>query len=60
MTDLIQHLVEQRGIGTDFIDAWGKPAQISKHNQEKLLETMGYPIGDEEALLAQLENEAII
>jgi 4-alpha-glucanotransferase len=60
MTDLIQHLVEQRGIGTHFIDAWGKPAVIAKRNQEKLLKTMGYPIDDEQALVSFIENEAII
>ncbi|WP_371195213.1 4-alpha-glucanotransferase [Glaciecola sp. SC05] len=60
MTDLIEHLVEQRGIGTEFIDAWGKPAVIARQTQIKLLETLGYPVDNEEALLTQLENEAII
>lgn len=59
MTNLIQQLVKQRGIGADFIDAWGKPTLIAERNQEKLLRTMGYHIDDEEALLSQLEHDAM-
>lgn len=59
MTDFIQHLVEQRGIGTEFIDAWGKPTVIARRNQEKLLQTMGYPVDDQIVLVSQLESEAI-
>ena len=37
MTQLIDYLIEQRGIGSDYIDAWGKPTTIEPHNQHKLL-----------------------
>ncbi|MFC4699655.1 4-alpha-glucanotransferase [Glaciecola siphonariae] len=60
MSDLLTHLVEQRGIGTEFIDAWGKPAAISRENQEKLLKTMGYPVDDEASLISFIENEAAL
>lgn len=60
MTELIQHLLEQRGIGTDYTDAWGKPAKITLSNQKKLLNTLGYLVENEEALLSQLENEAVL
>nr|WP_136249675.1 4-alpha-glucanotransferase [Ningiella ruwaisensis] len=56
---ILEHLVAQNGIGTEFIDAWGNPATIDKSNQQKLLQTMGYPLDDERALEAKLEEEAI-
>ncbi|WP_395345409.1 4-alpha-glucanotransferase [Ningiella sp. W23] len=58
-SDTLNALIAHRGIGTDFIDAWGNPAKISQRNQEKLLKTLGYPIDDELALSVQLDEEAI-
>ena len=58
MTQLIDYLIEQRGIGSDFIDAWGKPATIAPQNQQKLLAAMGYQLNDESMLTAQIEAEA--
>lgn len=60
MTQLVEYLIEQKGIGSNFVDAWGKPATIAQENQEKLLQAMGYAIEDEEALTAQLETEASV
>lgn len=59
MTELVDYLIEQRGIGSDFIDAWGKPASVKRENQEKLLKAMGYQINDEAILTEQLEAEAV-
>jgi 4-alpha-glucanotransferase len=59
MTQAIDYLIEQRGIGSDFIDAWGKPAKIEKHNQQKLLQAMGYSLDNEALLIEQIEDEAI-
>lgn len=59
MTQLVDYLIEQKGISSDFIDAWGKPAKIKPENQHKLLEAMGYSMQDDVALAAQLEAEAV-
>jgi 4-alpha-glucanotransferase len=59
MTQLVDYLIEQRGIGSDFIDAWGKPATVKRENQQKLLQAMGYQLEDEATLSAQVESEAI-
>jgi 4-alpha-glucanotransferase len=59
MTQLVNYLIEQKGISSDFVDAWGKPAKIKLENQQKLLGAMGYSVDNEEALAAQLEAEAV-
>ncbi|MDT0594035.1 4-alpha-glucanotransferase [Glaciecola petra] len=59
MTQLVDYLIEQKGISSDFIDAWGKPAKIKPENQYKLLEAMGYSMQDEQMLAEQLESEAV-
>lgn len=59
MTQLIDYLIEQRGIGSDFIDAWGQSATIAPHNQKKLLSAMGYQIDNETTLAEQVEMEAV-
>jgi 4-alpha-glucanotransferase len=58
MTQLVDYLIEQRGIGSNFIDAWGKPTSIKRESQEKLLKAMGYQLADESMLTSQLEAEA--
>lgn len=58
MTQLVDYLIEQRGIGSNFVDAWGKPATIKRENQEKLLQAMGYQLDDEKVLAQQLEAQA--
>ncbi len=59
MTQIIDSLIEQKGIGSHFIDAWGKLANVKPENQVAVLKAMGYQVEDELALCAQLENEAI-
>lgn len=59
MTQLVDYLIEQRGIGSQFIDAWGKPASIKPANQHKLLQAMGYQLEDQDMLAQQLEAEAV-
>lgn len=58
MTQLVDYLIEQRGIGSHFIDAWGKSATIKRETQQKLLQSMGYLVDDESMLTQQLETEA--
>jgi 4-alpha-glucanotransferase len=59
MSQLLDHLVSQCGIASDFTDAWGKEAHISEGTQKQLLKAMGYDLDDEAALIEQLESEAI-
>jgi hypothetical protein len=59
MSQLLDHLVSQCGIASDFTDAWGKEAHISEGTQKQLLKAMGYDLDDEAALVTQLESEAI-
>ncbi|MFT4654075.1 MAG: 4-alpha-glucanotransferase [Kangiellaceae bacterium] len=59
MTQLVDYLIEQKGIGSNFVDAWGKPATTKRKTQEKLLQAMGYLVNDEGMLTAQLEAEAV-
>lgn len=56
--ELVRELVNYKGIGSDFIDAWGKPAKIAVKNQIKLLQAMGYDMRDESSLQHQLHDEA--
>ena len=58
MKQLLDYLIEQKGIDSSFIDAWGKPAEIKRESQQKLLQAMGYHIDDEDMLKTQLEAEA--
>ncbi|NVK57883.1 MAG: 4-alpha-glucanotransferase [Alteromonadaceae bacterium] len=54
---LLQKLVEMRGIETHYVDAWGNPATISEASQAKLLQALGYEIGNESVIAEQLETE---
>ncbi|MDF2178761.1 4-alpha-glucanotransferase [Aliiglaciecola sp. CAU 1673] len=55
---MIEKLVELRGIESNFIDAWGKPAQVEPASKAKLLKAMGYPVEDEQALHQKLDEDA--
>lgn len=58
MTQLVDYLIKQRGIGSSFVDAWGKSASIKRETQLKLLRSMGYLVDDDKVLEQQLEAEA--
>lgn len=55
---LLSQLVEMQGIETNYIDAWGKPAEISVASQHKLLNVLGYHTADEASLSQQLAEES--
>jgi len=55
---LIEHLVQVRGIETEYLDAWGKSASVKLESQQKILAAMGYPMDDDEALINMLNTEA--
>ncbi|GAB3033415.1 4-alpha-glucanotransferase [Bowmanella dokdonensis] len=54
---LIEKLVEIKGIESNYVDAWGKPARVEPQTKAKLLKAMGYPVDDKAALTAKLEQE---
>lgn len=58
MNQYLERLVEERGIESNFIDAWGKPAVISEQSKIKLLKAMGYDTENESALAEQVQQEA--
>ncbi|BDX05966.1 4-alpha-glucanotransferase [Planctobacterium marinum] len=55
-SSVLEKLVEIRGIETNYVDAWGKPAIVSDASKAKLLETMGYSVSDEQALQSELKD----
>jgi 4-alpha-glucanotransferase len=54
---LIEKLVELKGVETNYIDAWGKPAKVNQQSKHKLLQVMGYQVADEDKLEKQVETE---
>ena len=53
----IEQLVQARGIESEYTDAWGAQAIIKQESKEKILEAMGYPVHDEEALISAVNQE---
>jgi len=60
MNKVLERLVAERGIESNFIDAWGKPATIKDASKVKLLKAMGYAVENEQELLEQVEDEAAV
>ena len=58
MNQYLERLVDERGIESNFIDAWGKPAVIAEESKIKLLKAMGYQTDNESELAEQVEHEA--
>ncbi|MGL5327232.1 MAG: 4-alpha-glucanotransferase, partial [Aeromonas sp.] len=57
MTTLIEQLAAAKGIASEYVDAWGHPAQVSQESKAAMLGAMGYRVDDEAALVQQLEEE---
>lgn len=55
--NVLQTLVEMRGIESNYVDAWGKPATIAQSSKAKLLNALGYDTSNEEAVVAQINTE---
>lgn len=55
-TSVIEKLVEIRGIESNYIDAWDKPAVVSDESKAKLLSNMGYTVEDEAKLSEELND----
>lgn len=58
MTELLETLIKSKGIGTEFVDAWGNPTEIAEENQQTILKAMGYIIDDAKRLSSQLQDES--
>ncbi|UAA40426.1 4-alpha-glucanotransferase [Paraneptunicella aestuarii] len=56
-SSVIEKLVELRGIESNYVDAWGKPAKVSEESKIKLLRVMGYQVDDENTLKDQLQEQ---
>jgi 4-alpha-glucanotransferase len=56
-SSLIDHLVEYRGIESNYTDAWGKPAVIDPLTKQKLLGVMGYEVADPTKLKSQADDD---
>jgi len=54
---LLQQLVEMRGIETHYVDAWGKPATIAESTKAKLLNALGYDTENEEKIHSQIIDD---
>lgn len=54
---VIEKLVELRGIESNYVDAWGKPVQVSEESKAMLLGAMGYKVNDETLLQNQLSEQ---
>ncbi len=54
---LLQQLVEMRGIETQYVDAWGKPATIAESSKAKLLNTLGYDTSSDEKIQSQITQD---
>lgn len=54
---VLQQLVEMRGIESNYVDAWGKPATIADASKAKLLQALGYSTSDETAMVEQIQGE---
>ena len=54
---LLQQLVQMRGIETQYVDAWGKPATIAESSKAKLLNTLGYDTSSDEKIQSQITQD---
>lgn len=56
-SSVIEKLVELRGIESNYIDAWGKPTEVSDKSKANLLASMGYSVDDETKLASELDEQ---
>tara|TARA_R110001583_G_scaffold11285_2_gene51336 strand:- start:7614 stop:9815 length:2202 start_codon:yes stop_codon:yes gene_type:complete len=49
--------MQLKGIDPSFVDAWGKPAEVSESNIKNLINKMGYDANDEEQLQAYYQEQ---
>lgn len=55
MTDAtLSRLAEAAGLNIDWVDAFGKPQSVSEQTLRTILEKLGYPAGDDQAIAQSL------
>ncbi|WP_032096649.1 MULTISPECIES: 4-alpha-glucanotransferase [unclassified Alteromonas] len=54
---LLQQLVEMRGIETHYVDAWGNPTTIAEPSKAKLLNALGYDTSSNEKIQSQIAQD---
>jgi 4-alpha-glucanotransferase len=54
---LLQQLVEMRGIETHYVDAWGNPTTIAEPSKAKLLNALGYDTSSDEKIQSQIAHD---
>jgi len=57
-SSLLEQLVEYRGIGSHYNDAWGRPTNIATATKTKLLSAMGYQVDEPNSLLKQVQENS--
>lgn len=58
--DIIEQLVQARGIESNYVDAWGTPTVIEQASKEKILAAMGYPMDSDDNLINAINSEVEI
>lgn len=58
-THALDSLVEMRGIETQYVDAWGNPAQVPESTKAKLLNVMGYDTQSDEKVETQINDKVV-
>ena len=59
MDDLLELLAQQRGIGQEYTDIWGKTTRTSLENKQAILSAMGYAVTEPDRLTRQLHAEEL-
>ncbi len=59
MTSLVEQLAEMKNISSDYIDAWGNEAYVSKESKAAMLAAMGYDVENETNLARQIDEEKV-
>ena len=54
---LIEHIVQARGIESQYLDASGQEKIVSPEVIKQILTAMGYPVNDQDALIGVVEQE---
>jgi 4-alpha-glucanotransferase len=55
--EILQSLVRLYGVETHYVDAWGKPSEVSETSQIKLLEAMGVDVSDSYTMQQAIDDE---
>lgn len=57
---LLAELIAFNGIETRFTDAWGNPAEVTEHDQLRMLQALGFDTSDEQKAAEQLRQRQLL